>query len=343
MGQDPVRDGPVVSVVVPAFDAEHTVAEQLRALAEQVDAPPFEVLVCDNGSRDATVDVVRTWRERPPVAPAWSALRLVDASARRGPSAARNVGARAARGAYLAFCDADDVAAPHWVASTRRALVEHPIVAGPWDLTRLNTHYAHVGERTDPTFRMSFWDELPTAGAGNLALRASVFTEVGGFDESLPVGEDIDLCWRVQLAGHALGESDALMHVRMRTDLRSVFRQAYTYGRADRQLAHKYAAVAAGRPAARPAPVTPDRSSAGQPEPPRVTAPSVVGPLSRAVRKLARVRRPSDLTYTVRRLGRWCGSRFGRVDTSLPKLERPSTVPVVPPSTRADLDQGRAG
>ncbi|SMF26334.1 Glycosyltransferases, probably involved in cell wall biogenesis [Cellulosimicrobium cellulans J34] len=337
---------PVVSVVVPAFDAAATLGEQLEALAQQVGAPAFEVLLCDNGSRDATADVARGWRDKPPTTPAWSALRLVDASARRGPSAARNVGAAEARGTYLAFCDADDVAAPDWVAATHAALLEHPMVAGPWDLTRLNTHYAHVGDRTDPTFRMAFWDELPTAGAGNLALRADVFAEVGGFDETLPVGEDIDLCWRVQLAGHALGESDAVMHVRMRTDLRSVFRQAYTYGRADRQLAHKYAALAASRPAraetgaAEPSADGP-AATPDAPAPPRVSPPSVVGPVSRALRKLARVRRPSDLTYAVRRLGRWAGSRFGRVDRSLPRLERPPTIVVAEPRP-ADRDEGRA-
>src|SRR5690242_355556 len=101
---------PELSVVIAAFDAQHTLGEQLDALAGQDVGFAFEVLVCDNGSRDATPALVRRRQEHEP----W--LRLVDASARRGPSAARNIGAGHARGRFLAFCDADDVVGQGWLA-----------------------------------------------------------------------------------------------------------------------------------------------------------------------------------------------------------------------------------
>ncbi len=321
---------PVVSVVVPAFDAEGTLGEQLEALAGQVGAPVFEVLVCDNGSRDGTAGVVRSFVGRSSGAVAWSGLRLVDASVRRGPAAARNVGAGVARGEHLLFCDADDVAEPGWVAAMHAGLGEHAMVAGPWDLARLNTHYAHVGDRAEPTFRMSTWDRVPAAGAGNLGVRSVVFAEVGGFDERLPVGEDVDLCWRAQLAGHELGEVEAVMHVRMRTGLRDVFRQAYSYGRAERQLAQKFAAVitdptvprveAAHADSARDAAPAEPVASDSVPSARREAVPARAGAL---VRKVAKLRRPSDLTYAVRRLGRVCGSRFGRLDRSVPRYGGP--------------------
>src|SRR5690606_31786877 len=99
----PYRDGcggvrvtgvgvPELSVVIAAFDARATLGEQLDALAARDVDFAVEVLVCDNGSRDGTPDLVRRRQEREP----W--LRLVDASARRGPSAARNIGAGQAAG-----------------------------------------------------------------------------------------------------------------------------------------------------------------------------------------------------------------------------------------------------
>ena len=127
---------PVVSVVVPAFDAESTLGEQLGALAGQVGAPVFEVLVCDNGSRDGTAGVVWSFVGRSVGSVAWSGVRLVDASVRRGPAAARNVGAGRARGEFLVFCDADDVVSPGWVAALHAGLADHDLVAGglEWEL-----------------------------------------------------------------------------------------------------------------------------------------------------------------------------------------------------------------
>src|SRR5690606_7008063 len=86
------------------------------------------------------------------------------------------------------------------------------------------------------------WPYLPASGAGYLGVRARVFAEVGGFDQDLRTGEDVDLCWRVQLAGHELVQRrDAVVHVRERPGLRTAFRQELHYGRGDRQLLHKYA------------------------------------------------------------------------------------------------------
>src|SRR4051812_37521166 len=113
----PVGRCPVdLSVVIAARDAESTLGEQLRALEAQEWDGTWEVLVVDNGSTDGTVDVVRR------AATGWPALRLVPATNGVGPAYARNVGARAAAGRSLAFCDADDVVAPGWVVAVGAAL-----------------------------------------------------------------------------------------------------------------------------------------------------------------------------------------------------------------------------
>ena len=121
-----------LSVVIAAYDAADTLGEQLDALVDQEWSGGWEIVVVDNASTDATPDLVRA------VAVEHPRVRLVRAVDGRGPAYARNAGARAAAGVALAFCDADDVVAPGWVAAMGAALAEHEFVCGPVELARLN-------------------------------------------------------------------------------------------------------------------------------------------------------------------------------------------------------------
>ncbi len=194
--------------------------------------------MADNGSHDESVAVVRDWASRCP------AVRVIDASARGGPAAARNVGVGAARGEFLAFCDSDDVVQPGWLNACVTALADADVVAGVFDLHSLND--AVKGEPVPAaTSQLGF---LPAGLAANLAVRREAFTAVGGFDEVLFVGEDIDFCWRLQLAGYrfAVIES-AVVAKRERTDLRGVFARALAYGRSGPNLYRRYRAQGATR------------------------------------------------------------------------------------------------
>lgn len=221
---------PLVSVVIPAFNASGTIAEQFEVLvAEQLDAD-WEIVVADNGSTDRTAAVVESWADRLPV-------RLVDASARSGPSAARNLGAAAARGRILAFTDADDVVFPGWLAAV--AAVEEfgtgPVVkfldGGP--VPRTAPRGARCG--------MSHLDFLSYADGANFIIRADTFAAYGGFDEDRRTGEDVDLSWRMQLDGiHMEPLADAAVASRVRTRSRAVVRQYYGYGLGDVELFRDY-------------------------------------------------------------------------------------------------------
>lgn len=239
-----------LSVVIAAYDAAGTLPAQLEALAAQRTTCRWEVVLADNGSHDGTVAAALALADRLP------ALRVVDASSRRGAGAARNAGARVARGRSLVFCDADDVVAEGWLEAMHQALGRGPFVAGRLDASRLNSP-AVVASRTLPQATglqpSKLLPDLWHAGAGNMGIRADVFRQVGGFDEDAPCLEDTDLCWRVGLHGMPLEfVPDALVHVRLRAGLRATVRQGYQYGLGERWLTLRFAAVAAARATPRP-------------------------------------------------------------------------------------------
>ncbi len=221
----------VISVVVAVLDGLPWLDEQLAALADQQGAGEWEVVVADNGSSDASASTVRSWGNR------CSAIRLVDASARRGPAAARNIGVESARGELLAFCDADDVVQPGWLKAMAGALSEADVVAGAFELGSLNG----AGRGTPSPAVTRQIGNLPAGLAANLGVGRRAFEAVGGFDEDLRVGEDIDLCWRLQLAGFKFAtEPEAVVAKRERASGTDNFRQGITHGRSVPRLYRKH-------------------------------------------------------------------------------------------------------
>jgi glycosyltransferase involved in cell wall biosynthesis len=289
---------PEVTVVMPAYNSEASVGEQLAALARQKVPFAWELLVCDNGSVDRTREIAEG------AGPSIGILRVVDASARRGPSAARNVGGRQAGAPLLVFCDSDDVVADDWLAEMYAALQHSEAVAGRVDTDALNPPgQASVSWSPGGVVRKAFWPQFPASGAASLGVRTSLFRALDGFDESLRTGEDVDFCWRLQLAGARLAECpSAVVYVRKRVGLGPTFRQAYSWAAGDRQLRHKFAPVIAAwdsqvaqDAAARPS----DGSSTG-----RVHA------------RAARLLTPSGRADAASRVGTWFGSRFASVDSA---------------------------
>jgi hypothetical protein len=321
---DPVA----LSVVIAAHQAEATLGEQLDALAAQQVPFRWEVVVADNGSTDGTAALARSYADRLPV-------RVVDASARRGAGAARNVGVTAARAPLVAFCDADDVVAEGWLAAMHDALREHAFVAGAFEGRRLNdeaTLRSRVLPQQDGLQESAHLPGLRHAGAGNMGLRTDVFRSVGGFDPGALYLEDTDLCWRVQLAGVPLVHlPGAVVHVRLRGGLLSSARQGYDYGTGERWLALRYreqqvglAAVAAG---AAPAPGT-DPGTGAEPEVHH--HPGVGRAVHRAVtsaRALLRVRSRGELAAWCWDLAWGIGYAFGRVEHPAPVVVRPVVLP----------------
>jgi glycosyltransferase involved in cell wall biosynthesis len=228
----------VISVIVPVRNGMPLLEEQLRALAAQKCTEPWEVVIADNGSTDGSLAFARDW------AKLHENVQVVDASGLAGASAARNAGVEVARGEYLAFCDADDVVLAGWLSACVTALRTADLAAGRFDFWSLNSIPPAAPVRA-ATRQLGF---LPAGLGANLAVRRGPFIEVGGFDEQFVPGEDIDLCWRLQLRGFTFAEAPgAVVAKRARSDFRDVFEQAYAYGQCGPALHRRYRKAGARR------------------------------------------------------------------------------------------------
>ena len=216
----------MISVIVPVKNGMPWLDQQLRALAEQECHEPWEVVVADNNSTDESGSVAQEWVNR------CRMMRLVDASKARGPGGTRNAGVAVAKGDLLAFCDADDVVRPGWVTAHVSALAEADVSAGVFDYWSLNGRTAPSPLSYAPPPALGLYGFLPAAGSGNLAIRRRAFEDLGGFAEDLMTGEDLDLSWRSQLAGHSFVlNTEAVLARRDQQGFKSVFRRYTTYGR----------------------------------------------------------------------------------------------------------------
>ena len=216
-----------ISVIIPVLNGEAHIAEQLEALASQTYRGPREVVIVDNGCTDRTLEIVGSCARMLPQ------LRVVDATAGRGLSHARNVGAATAAGDFLAYCDADDVVAPGWLEAMAGAAAHADLVGGRNEWRALNDPTVIAWRASRPmTELMRDHGFLPYASGGNLGVWTSVAREVG-WDERFVFGSsDQVFAWRAQLAGYRLVFApDAVVQLRFRRSLVATARQFYRYGR----------------------------------------------------------------------------------------------------------------
>lgn len=225
----------VLTVVIPLYQGEAHLTALLEALSSQVAPPPFEVVIADNGSRDAGPAIAREWRDRLPV-------RLIDAADCRGQSAARNRGAAQAQFSCVVFLDQDDVPAPDYLARMSGALAQAPLVAARMELGKLNPGWRAQVRGVAQTTGLAAGPPFQWGYGGSLGVRLDAFRAVGGFDEQLaPAAEDEDLCWRLQAAGFRLMyATDAVLHYRIPRRWRDLLRQGYRYGLAQRVVDAKH-------------------------------------------------------------------------------------------------------
>jgi glycosyltransferase involved in cell wall biosynthesis len=232
----------LVSVVVPVGRVDQALRVQLEALRAQEHDAPVEVVLARNTDAAADVEALDALVDDL----ADRRFRVVDAADVRGASHARNVGAAAAGGAVLAFCDGDDVVHPGWLAAITAALEDLDAAGGRVVDVGLTERHRQARPAMTPDALPTFFG-VPYMGSGNMAITREAFDEVGGFDEDLERCEDIALSWSLLAAGRRIGfASDAVIDYHHRPGTIGMVQQHFAYGRGMGQVLARYGVPAEG-------------------------------------------------------------------------------------------------
>jgi glycosyltransferase involved in cell wall biosynthesis len=236
-----------ISIVVPTRNRAAFVDRLLSTLAREVgDCPAVDIVVVDNGSRDATKSVVQEW-----IAAGAPARYVVEPVA--GVSRARNAGIAVARGDVVAFLDDDVLPRPGWLEAVRCGFARRTsvgIVCGPAELVLDGPRPRWFGPEVTSWFSACDFGPEPRAlddptevpWALNLAVRTDLAREVGGFpvhlgrvDTSLRSGEEAPFVARIRGSGGIVAYEPAaavLHHVPAeRLRVRWLLRRAWAEGR----------------------------------------------------------------------------------------------------------------
>jgi GT2 family glycosyltransferase len=224
---------PRISVVVCSYNGARTIRDCCEGLL-RLEYPNFEVIVVNDGSSDATPEIVSEY-----------GFRLISTE-NRGLSNARNTGWQEARGEIVAYIDDDAYPDPHWLTYIAAAFMR-------------TTHVGIGGPNLPPPGDGMIADCVANAPGGpvhvllsdteaehipgcNMAFRKTALQTIGGFDPQFrTAGDDVDVCWRLQQQGWSIGFSPAAMvwHHR-RNAVRTYWKQQQGYGRAEALLEKKW-------------------------------------------------------------------------------------------------------
>ncbi|MEK6276630.1 MAG: glycosyltransferase [Actinomycetota bacterium] len=245
-GSGPRQSPRLISVVIPVLTGAATLPHQLKALRAQDYAGAWEVVIADNGSTDASVEIAERWVKHFPCG------RVVHAVGRRSAGHARNVGAAQAGGDFLAFTDADDVPRPGWLTALAQGARHGDLVAGGIDVDGLSDPRSRSWHAIPPRERaLRGFRFLPFASGTNTGVWADVFERLGGFDEYMASAEDIEFSWRAQLASYrVVSAPEAVVQERLRRRVSSLARQHFRYGTSGPNLYRRFRDAGMPRPRA---------------------------------------------------------------------------------------------
>ncbi|MEB3350656.1 MAG: glycosyltransferase [Cyanobacteriota bacterium] len=237
------------TVIIPTHNRSAPLAACLAALARSsYPHELFEVVVVDDGGGVDLSQAIASFES--------SRLRLLRQS-RRGPGSARNTGARAAMGRWLAFTDDDCMPEPGWLNALAKHLTRDPHLAvGGHTINHLVDNPCSSASQLLIDFLYSYYN-IACAGnasfftSNNLAVPAAGFQAMGGFDEihTRFASEDREFCSHWLQRGHRLHyEPMAQVRHAHHLDVASFWRQHFDYGCG----AHYYHLARAARGEARP-------------------------------------------------------------------------------------------
>ena len=231
----PLPRYPKISVVVASYNGERTLHACIDSL-QRLNYPNYEVILVDDGSTDAT----------PQINLSHSKLRYFRHEKNLGLSVARNTGIAAATGEIVAFTDSDCRADEDWLyylagdlLNSEFAGIGGPNLLPPEDSIVAAAVMVSPGGPAHVMLTDRQAEHIPGC---NMAFYKWALAQVGGFDPIFHrAGDDVDICWRLQQAGHKIGFSPAafVWHYR-RSTIRAYLKQQLGYGEAEAILVRKH-------------------------------------------------------------------------------------------------------
>ena len=193
----------MISVVIPLYNKESCIRKTIDSILSQ-SFRDFEIVIVDDGSSDGSAKIVSSIPD--------DRIRLIT-KVNGGPSSARNRGIEEAKGDYVAFIDADDIWSPDYLKEMVDLMADFPdaviwgfnysmIQDGQVKNSVVEEYRGYVSER---------WDYFPFFfSSSSTCCRRSTLIELGGFDERMVYGEDIDMWFRLLLRGKGVLDTRVL-------------------------------------------------------------------------------------------------------------------------------------
>lgn len=177
---------PLISVVIPAFNAERTLAETVDSVLKQ-SYRHVEIIIVNDGSTDNTLGVGEELAKQHPAVSFYSKVN-------QGPAAARNHGFAHAKGTYIVFLDADDFLAVSFLADCLAKFLEDDGLSVVYTQTQFFERVTGVFKLPTLSMQRLLIENCLTATA---MIRSDMFREIGMYDESLRFAEDWEMWIRL--------------------------------------------------------------------------------------------------------------------------------------------------
>jgi glycosyltransferase involved in cell wall biosynthesis len=220
------------SIIIPTYNRP----EQLKACLEAISGlnyphDRFEAIVVDDGSSASLEPLVASFRNR-------LDIKLITQK-NAGPASARNLGAMNAKGEYLAFIDDDCIASPNWLKILAGTLTENPArLVGGHTINALTENTFSTSSQTLVNYLYTYYnarlDRSRFFTSNNMALSATLFKKIGGFDVTTlrATAEDRELCDRWLYHGYEMNyKPNAVVYHSHFLNFLSFLKQHFNYGR----------------------------------------------------------------------------------------------------------------
>jgi GT2 family glycosyltransferase len=213
-----------VSIIIPCHNAQKTIVDCLDGLRSQ-DYPNYEIIVIDDNSNDKTLEILQNS----------NGIKVLRNESNYGPAYSRNRAIQEAEGEMLLLIDSDSL------VEDRKLIYKHILAhrqaradiigggiqgIGRGPVAKADNYCHWYTNKPYSDNRMT--THLVT---NNMSMKKMVFKNIGGFNEALKTGEDVDFCERAMRAGYSLGlYTDAVVKHRDRESLKEFIKNFYIVG-----------------------------------------------------------------------------------------------------------------